>query len=273
MLLNAEILKHPFFSKEKPLNLTCSTCHQGRLHPRDNKYWKEKTASTKAWEKEEHYDGSGYEARVCYLLICSNRRCAEPYIVVGSEFEDYDYVYDARSGTEEQVEIIVFRPLFFNPPLLFFTLHPIIPKRISEELLKSFNLFFADISAAANKVRVALEILMDELGIDSVNHKGNALYLDARLKIYEKQNAIIGEQLLSIKLVGNSGSHPHDLDRSDVVTAYEIVEHVLDELYVLEHRRMESLAKAKSLTSKSGNLKSSTSPKQSTISPPNPSAI
>lgn len=255
MLLNAEVLKHPFFSKEKPLILTCSTCHQGRLHSPDSKYWKEKTASTKAWEKEEHYDGTGYEARICYSLICSNKRCAEPYFIVGIEFEDFDYIYNSTSGEEEQVEVMVFKPLFFTPPLHFFFLHHLVPKKISDELIKSFNLFFADVAAAANKVRVALELLMDELGVDSINQKGNELYLHSRLKLYEKQNAIIGEQLLSIKLVGNSGSHSPDIERVDVVTAYEIIEHILDELYVLEYRRQEAKAKAQSLTQKNSKSK------------------
>ena len=111
---------------------------------------------------------------------------------------------------------------------------------------------------------------MNELSIPSVNTKGKRIDLHERLELFKKQNAPLGEQLLSTKLVGNSGSHPLNVEREDVVIAYEIIEHVLDELYVLEHRRQEAIQKAKMIDAKSVKLKSPIPSRPSPIPPPIP---
>lgn len=268
MLLNTTFLNNPYIYKGRtPINIPCSLCYKGIL--KYSKYINEKSAHTKAADKERYHDPSAEDV-ACYSLVCNNNDCGESYMVVGNEFIDFEYVEDEYSDYPQREEFDIFRPLFFTPTLHFFNLHKSIPSRIKEELLKSFNLFFSDYKSAANKVRISLELLMTELQIPEFNPKGKDITLHGRIKLFEASNSIIGEQLLSIKIVGNSGSHSSNaeklgLERSDVVTAYEIIEHVLDELYVRNDRISEAKLKAQTLVAKS---KQSNTLSSESLSPP-----
>lgn len=255
MIFSSATLITPFFSTKNPLNIACCRCQRGVL--KSSKHIREKTADTKADDRDGNYNPYGYEERLCVLLICNNTDCAESYLVVGREFQDVERTYDEINQKVEEVEISVFKPLFFTPTLLLFPLHKSLPNLVSTELKKSFNLFFADFSSAANKIRIALELLMDEFNIPLHGPKGKELDLHSRIVEFKKINPSAGDNLLSIKIVGNSGSHASGTTNDDVVTAYEIIEHVLDELYVRPYRISEVQLKAQGIASKKKQIRPS----------------
>lgn len=233
MRFDRDTLKRFQFSKTNSININCSTCHKGVLSVVPDKFIKEKTAYVKASEKEDYFNGYDYEAKVCYLFMCNNRKCQEPYLAVGIEFEDIQFEYDHRSGDSEEVEITTFRPLFFTPTVHIFNLHNSIPKSIANELVKSFSLFFSDLSSAANKIRISVELLMNEFNVPPSH------YLDARIKEFEKTHVDIAGKLLATKIIGNSGSHVAEISKDDVIDAYEIMDYVLEELYTRKARQAE----------------------------------
>ena len=58
-------------------------------------------------------------------------------------------------------------------------------------------------------------------------------------------------KLLAIKWIGNEGSHPEkSLTKNDVIDLYEILEHVLSELF--ENKSKTILAKAKKINKAKG---------------------
>jgi hypothetical protein len=114
------------------------------------------------------------------------------------------------------------------------------PKEVSEELRAGFSLFFSDRGATANRVRIALERLMDHLKIPPGK-------LHDRLDIFSKQNPI-GENLMAVKWLGNTGSHEGKVSRDDLLDGFQILEHALAE--IIEMRSANAAELARKLTQK-----------------------
>src|ERR1035437_667301 len=87
----------------------------------------------------------------------------------------------------------------------------------------------SDQGAAANRLRVALECLLDHVGIprQEKNQKGDVwdLKLHSRIETFEKAEANLGGQLMALKWLGNTASHEGNVTREDLLDALEILEH------------------------------------------------
>ncbi len=140
-----------------------------------------------------------------------------------------------QSLNKESVFMI---PEFFSPPLPIFPLEKEYPKDIKRELAKSFSVFFADSSSAGNKLRTCIEILLDNQQVQKSNN------LHSRIQEFRKMNNDLGEMLLAIKWLGNEASHATELDKNDLITAYEIIEYVLEKIFVIDtkHSRLKQLS-------------------------------
>jgi hypothetical protein len=88
---------------------------------------------------------------------------------------------------------------------------------------------------------------MDHLGIQKKmkNKKGEIhwLALHGRLEIYKLKSPTIGEQLLAIKWLGNSGTHDLALTADELLDGFELLEHNLEEILEKKAARMVALAK------------------------------
>jgi hypothetical protein len=120
------------------------------------------------------------------------------------------------------------------------------PDNVAKELRAAFKLIWPDPSAAANRVRVALENLMDHLKIQKrrKNRKGrfDKLTLHHRIEIFTKTEPGIGDRLMALKWLGNAGSHRGKVSQEDILDAFEIIEEALLELVEHRSKRLEALA-------------------------------
>jgi hypothetical protein len=111
----------------------------------------------------------------------------------------------------------------------------------------SFRLSWADHAAAADKARIALECLMDHLGVPKrkkdKNGKFDDLSLHHRIEIFQKGSSSIGSQLMALKWLGNTGSREAQVNRDDLLDAFEILEHALSELIDKRSEKVAQLAK------------------------------
>nr|WP_284709341.1 DUF4145 domain-containing protein [Marinobacter sediminum] len=96
---------------------------------------------------------------------------------------------------------------------------------------------FSDPASAANIVRRSLEALLDELEVEKVNGKGKKLNLFQRIALFEHQVPDLTGMLNAIRFVGNEGSHSGDVSRADLMDSYEILDYVLDDLYLRSKTR------------------------------------
>ncbi|MFP8661484.1 DUF4145 domain-containing protein [Enterobacter kobei] len=100
------------------------------------------------------------------------------------------------------------------------------PRNVAEPLKESFALFPGAPGAAANTIRIALEQMMDALGVQAMRS------LHHRIEALPAAYAEHREALMAIKFLGNAGSH--ELDRVttlDIEHAFFITEFVLRKIY------------------------------------------
>jgi hypothetical protein len=140
-----------------------------------------------------------------------------------------------------------FSPRICTPMPDIFELPKKCPTKVSSELRAAFAVFWLDPSGAANRIRVTLENLMDHLGIQKrrKNKEGkfNKLNLHHRIELFSITEPTIGNQLMALKWLGNTGSHDGGVDRNDVLDAFEIIENALLELVEQRSKKMAALAK------------------------------
>jgi len=80
--------------------------------------------------------------------------------------------------------------------------------------------------------------------------KERAYDLHARIEMFRPTASHLGDKILAVKWLGNSGSHLTGLKREDVIKAYEMYSYVLEELF---DKRTETLTKmAKRINRKRG---------------------
>ncbi len=66
--------------------------------------------------------------------------------------------------------------------------------------------------------------------------------LHQRIKIFRKTPSKIGNYFMSIKWIGNSGSHISGLSKEAVINAYDIMEYSLGLLYNDREQAIETLS-------------------------------
>ena len=93
-----------------------------------------------------------------------------------------------------------------------------------------------------------MEALLTERGVarhfNNTKNKRKLLSLHNRIVKFRAKNAASAEALLAIKWLGNEGSHstPEGLGFEDLLDAYELFEHVIEQIYVKRDRRILKLA-------------------------------
>lgn len=142
-------------------------------------------------------------------------------------YNDFDYWFYA-SG----------RPTSINPPPRMITIPAACPKTIRQEVESAFGLFWLDYASSLNRIRNAIELLLNEMGIKRYGRSSSGgktrLSLDNRIAVLRSKKASLAsmcDKLLAVKHLGNAGSHPGDVFDDDVFDGFDILEHVLIETY------------------------------------------
>lgn len=147
-----------------------------------------------------------------------------------------------------------FSPMVCSPMPDMFGFPAKCPEDVKEELRAAFAIFWSRQAACAGRIRVALECLMNHLGVPKRKKDKNGKYLDlslhARIDAFAKNEPTIGPQLMALKWLGNAGSHNREIRKDDLLDAFEIMEHTL--LEIIDRRSAKVAALAKKLTKKHG---------------------
>ncbi|ABE74902.1 conserved hypothetical protein [Psychrobacter cryohalolentis K5] len=252
----------PYFMIDKELLTSYFTTNQNTYWPCSNGYLvinedtffsKETSVSQKV---HPLYESDPESVRFVYSCIfrCSNNNCNEQFASSGHGCLDWDIEEDDY-GMQQQVYSPCFEPYYFYPSLKIIDIPENVPDDITNQLNKSFELFFSSPSAAINHARSALELILNHFKIPktTINNKNKRVKINLHNRIDKlaKQNSELKELLLAIKWIGNEGSHPEKrLTKNDVIDLYEILEHVLSELF--ENKSKTILAKAKKINKAKG---------------------
>lgn len=243
-MINRDLYKK-YFTQDSIPNWVCPTCQIAVLNTTSEHFIFEDTAITKQSWNEDWFDPDMARYTYTALFTCSNPSCKEAVASSGFGSLEEEYIH-TPSGYEREY-VSYFRPLFFHPPLKFFQIPNDTPDNVKKAIEASFSLSFSNKSAAVNQIRIALECLLNNLGIPQVsneNIKSKRLSLHDRVELLTHKYPKLKDICLAIKWLGNSGSHcEEEMTMDNVLDGYEMMSFVLDELYDNKHERIAILAK------------------------------
>jgi hypothetical protein len=140
-----------------------------------------------------------------------------------------------------------FRPLFFSEPPRIILIPDRVPSEIAQDLTNSFQLYWVDPESCANRIRSSVERLLSHFGVrrTAISKKGKRvlLSLHSRIEVFRANHAGTGDALMAVRWIGNAGSHTQPITREDLLDGYELMEHVLAELFAGRHRRIAQLSR------------------------------
>lgn len=215
----------------------CPRCGQGTLRLDKETIHEARTADSRAFfEAEDFYDPVLDEGRFILMLVCSRGTCGEPVTVSGTTSNSTHY------GPEGEVDFeTMYHPASMIPGPHLASIPEGTPELVAKALKQGFTLFWTDLGASANKLRVAAERLLDSRKVKKTTinkqRKRVTLSLASRIDIYAKQNAAHKPFLDALRWVGNQASHEGEIDREDLLTGYELMQEGLRDLYGAQYRK------------------------------------
>lgn len=220
----------------------CPACNKGTLAlvPKSLAY--KETVESKRAHNEEAWDPDWVTYAFTAWVKCTHQSCGQEAAVSGIGGVEPEYGPDGDMDWSSY-----FAPRFCSPMPDIFEIPKKCPDEVEKELRAGFALFWQDHAAAAGRVRVALERLMDHLGIPmrrkETNGKFSDLSLHQRIELFKERELSTGSQFMALKWLGNTGSHEGTVSRGDLLDAFEILEHALAELIDRRTAKVAALAK------------------------------
>lgn len=250
MALDKSIWAETFSQNDLPA-FRCPRCGTNTLKLDDKTLAKEETAASKASQDHEAWEPDWTVERFVVLLRCASGNCGDIVAVSGevkyepSYDEDNDWSYEA-----------VLQPKSMFPPPPMIALPAELPESIESELKLAFQFFWADYGACATKIRTSVERLMDHFKVAKVRivkdpkkpkapGKLRPLDLGTRIDkfISATGNVVHKEHLHALRVIGNLGTHNNVLTRTEMLEAFEVYEHALEELVGKKSTQIAKLAK------------------------------
>ncbi|WP_291116428.1 DUF4145 domain-containing protein [Empedobacter sp. UBA7248] len=239
--MNRELWKPKTFDKVE--KYPCPKCFNGTLKG------KQKISELTEGGKEMLSYGYPYgiDNVFCGILKCSNSNCNELISVNGHLLSDIRTGYQNENGEYVEIELKQYQPKFFYPNLRMFKISKEIPKNIIHLIDQAFSLYFIDNNACANKIRTAIEQILDDLNAPrkklTVKRKYSEFTnLHSRIEHFSKKKPKICKLMMALKIIGNQGSHTNETDDESILDAFEILELLIEITYIKNHLRIESLA-------------------------------
>ena len=186
-------------------------------------------------------------------LVCNAASCGELVVVAGDFEEQFHQHFDDENGEFIDFSTVYYRPVIMHPapPMIE------VPKRLDdaskEHLTRAFELYWSDAAACANRLRIVVELALDQLGVERRGPKGkrNNVRLDLSDRIELLKNVRPGhdQALTALRIVGNTGSHEGVVEVEELLDCFELLEDALVEL--LDMRREKLNAKAQRIIDRS----------------------
>ncbi len=247
MELNKKYWNNFYFTKDKFPRIRCPFCNEETLIKTERTFFEQSTGSTREKEKYNVSSPIEFESIFTLMFFCLNEDCNEIVSCIGNSFFDIESVDYDENGYSNPNFIQCYYPKFFYPPLNIITLKKSYPQNIKKELIKSFSHFFNDKASCANKIRICIELLMDNFRVRKTRTttagKRKRLTLHERISEFKDINNYVSELLLAVKWLGNKGSHYENVSSDDILTAYEILDLSLTKLYDTREKEIKRIVK------------------------------
>ncbi len=212
---------------------TCPSCATGYFELFQRPIAVHPTRETRRDMGREDFNQGDAEERFACVLFCNNPHCKEAVAVSG--VTGFEQAYDGEGSWTWDRYLV---PIFFLPAPRMIEIPKDCPRDVRAELVSAFKLYWCHGAAAVGRLRVAVELLLTHMGLKrfevrSVGRPGRRrLSLHERIELLREKNNQLGNVVLAVKWLGNEGSHPGSVTKNDLLDGFEMMEHVLDEVYV-----------------------------------------
>jgi hypothetical protein len=174
-------------------------------------------------------------------LTCSN--CDTPCAVAGDM--RLDYIGTDEDGNSEYGYYLNVK--FFNPSLRLIDFPAETPKPFINTINEASAVLFANPDAAANRVRVSIDVLLTELKVprQKLNKVRKQVKIEthSRINVYRKKNPEAADYLEAAKWMGNDGSHETGLTVDNVLDGLEALQYALDRIYSSNAKKLAARVK------------------------------
>lgn len=253
MAVDKSVWLHSFSRNNVPL-FPCPRCRKPTLKLESSLLISEETAISKSNRKHDAWEPDWINEKFAALLKCSASKCGEIVAISGRISVEPDFEDDEEEGGWSFEDMLEPKSMFPAPPII--TLPQGLPKTVEQELDLAFQYYWSDYGACATKIRTSVERLMDHFKITKfkivktkigpkTRGKMRPLDLASRIdKFISATGAVVHkDHLHALRVVGNLGTHKDVLTRTEILDAFEIYEHALDELIGKKSTKIGQLAK------------------------------
>lgn len=235
MTVNRDLWKPEWPEGEYP-SLPCPSC-DAPMNFDDNSFEKRTSAHNR-----DYVDCVGIEvalSRFSGWFVCGDAKCGEVVTVGGDCSYDYDYGEDGQTIT-----VMTLHPKGLHPGPPVITVPADAPHSIRAALTSSYGLLWTSTNACASRLRIVLELILDDSGFPAETPNGKFVSLHERILAWREHYGAtsLAQALMAIKWLGNVSSHEASLRLDRVLDAYEILERLLEQLYPEDPRRLDELA-------------------------------
>lgn len=191
-----------------------------------------------AYEPVKENDYYGQRGRFSGLLFCSSKWCGHVISIGGDLISGWDY---DQNG--DQIDLTYFYPRALVSGVPVITIPTKTPEKVEQPIRESFSLLWADRGAAANKLRISVERILDHYNVPDKSNNGWRLSLDKRIHAFESVAGEHHDTLDALRVVGNRGSHEGHVDFETMLDSYEIYEDALQDLFAGRSARLAGIRK------------------------------
>jgi hypothetical protein len=175
------------------------------------------------------------------ILACPRTPCGKTYVVVGGWDAELTTLTESEEGIPDRNYYVSYvYPAF---PLMTFTED--VPDTVRDLVAAASLVLLSDPSAAANRIRSAIEAVLDNRGIRKFasRSRSNRLTTHQRIKEFEAKNSRAADQLMAMKWIGNIGSHERTpISLSTVLDGIEHFARALELIYDPRERTLDRRA-------------------------------
>ena len=252
--MNEELWRKEFSCDDFSPPFPCPSCSSNLQLKKDTLKiletgYSKASRSTPDWE----FDWS-IQRFVCFLE-CGNKSCGEVVAVSGETGTQEELIKE--ENTWGIVSTLLPKSFFPAPPIIAVSKE--LSNVTSAHLWVAFGLFWSDEAAAANRLRVTVESLLDDLNIPkttiTTKRKRVPLTLAARIDKLEAKKRGHKDALDALRWIGNHASHSGMTSTAVLLAGFELFEGVVVEL--IDKKSAAKTAMAKLLIKSKGKTKSS----------------
>lgn len=213
----------------------CPTCLKGSLRLDKDSLVVSQPTSNENYMKEPWTDPTDLRYSFSLQFCCDNKTCGEKVAAIGNSGVEECYDGNGEMSFEQY-----YQPKAFFPSPLLISLPKNTPEKVAGLIKASSSVAWSDFNAAANRLRVCAEVLLDELGVSREDRDT----LDKRIKRLDEALTDHKDTLNALRYVGNIGSHGEDVTRQVLINSFQLFEYMLEELYGGRKEIMQQIAKS-----------------------------